>query len=219
MQTRPADSRIKRDVLDELRWDTRVDEADVGVEVDQGVVTLTGTVDSWAKRVAAEEAAHRVAAVRDVANNVQIRSPSRRTDAELALAVRQALEWNVMVPDDEIQTTVSNGAVTLTGTVDYFSQRADAEAAIERLDGVRFVSNRLEVRDPQLTPNAVRRAIEAALDRRADLTASELQIDVRDGAVTVTGTVSCRGERDAVIGAASALPGVKRVDDRLRLAS
>src|SRR6266542_2713292 len=127
-----TDSEIQQAVLEELKWDTRVEETDVGVEVDSGVVTLTGTVNSYAKRMAAQEAAHRVGGVLDVANDIQVRVPSmlERTDTEIALAVRRALEWDVQVPDRSIQSTVSDGIVTLEGSVDFWHQREDAERAV-----------------------------------------------------------------------------------------
>ncbi|MGH7297154.1 MAG: BON domain-containing protein, partial [Polyangiaceae bacterium] len=119
-----TDARFKQSVLEELKWDTRVNETDVGVEVHSGVVTLTGTVDSWAARLGAQEAAHRVAGVHDVANDIRVRLPgsSERDDSDIAAAVRYALERDILVPDDRISSTVSGGAVTLEGTVDTWSQ-------------------------------------------------------------------------------------------------
>ncbi|HLW59845.1 MAG TPA: BON domain-containing protein, partial [bacterium] len=130
-----SDAEIQKSVLDELKWDGRVLATDVGVEVNKGVVTLTGTVDNYAKRIAAQEAAHKVVGVLDVANDIQIRIPSRygRTDTEVAQAVRQALEWNVFVPHERIQSTVSNGMVTLTGTVDRWTQCDEAHRAVSKL--------------------------------------------------------------------------------------
>jgi osmotically-inducible protein OsmY len=115
-----TDAEIQQDVIRELKWDPRVEETEVGVEVDNGIVTLTGTVSSWAKRLAAKEAAHRVFGVLDVANDVTVKVPGSltRTDTDLAQAVRHALKWDVMVPDERITSTVSNGWVTLEGTVD-----------------------------------------------------------------------------------------------------
>src|SRR5262245_26051214 len=103
-----SDSQIQQEVLQELKWDTRVEETEVGVEVDQGVVTLTGTVSSYAKRLAAQEAAHRVIGVLDVANDIQVKVPGglTRTDTEIAQAVRRALEWDIWVPDGRIQSTI-----------------------------------------------------------------------------------------------------------------
>lgn len=118
--TKKSDSQIQQDVLQELRWDPRVDAAEVGVQVKDGVVTLTGEIGSLAKRLAAREAAHRVAGVLDVADDLVVKLPGamRRTDDELARTVRQALEWDAFVPDRRIRSTVSNGWVTLQGDVD-----------------------------------------------------------------------------------------------------
>ncbi len=215
-----SDAQIQQGVLQELKWDTRVEETDVGVEVDQGVVTLTGTVSSYAKRLAAEEAAHRVAGVLDVANDVQVRVPGSwaRTDTDIAHAVRRALEDDVEVPDERIQSTVTGGVVTLAGSVDFWHQRVDAERAVRQLAGVRGLTNQLSV---SLTPRRaeeVRQEIEAALERRAERTAEHIEVSVQDGTVTLTGPVHSWSERQAVIGAARFSPGVRAVNDRLRIA-
>jgi osmotically-inducible protein OsmY len=138
-----SDSELQRAVLDELAWDTRLREAEVGVEADRGIITLSGSVDSWAKQQAAQEAAHRVEGVLDVANELQVNSLAehRRTDSDIARAVRDALQWNVFVPDAQIRSTVSHGQVVLEGEVEHAAQRADAERAISRLIGVRHVTN------------------------------------------------------------------------------
>lgn len=212
-----TDAVIHRRVLEELKWDTRVDETEVGVEVDRGVVTLTGSVDSYAKRLAAEEAAHRVPGVRDVANDVQVRIPGSvgRTDTELAQAVRRALQEDVFVPDEDIRTTVSNGWVTLTGDVQYYRQREDAERAIQRLRGVRGITNMITVRAGEVSPAAIREAIEEALARRAEREAERIKVEVEDGVVTLTGTVHTWSERRAVVGAVAHAPGVRSVVDKL----
>src|SRR5690349_19706427 len=123
-----SDSDIQQAVIRELRWDARVDETDVGVEVDAGIVTLTGTVDSYLKRTAAQEAAHRVSGVLDVANDVKVhfRGLSGRTDTEIASAVRRALEWHTEVPHEDIQTTVTDGWVSLKGMVGQWHERESA---------------------------------------------------------------------------------------------
>jgi osmotically-inducible protein OsmY len=143
-----TDAAIHQDVLRELHWDSRVEETEVGVEVDRGVVTLTGTVGSWAKRVAAEEAAHRVAGVLDVANDIEVKVPGEltRTDTEIAQAVRHALEWDALVPDQRIRSTVSHGWVTLEGEVDTWTEREDAARAVQNLIGVHGVTDRMTVR-------------------------------------------------------------------------
>jgi osmotically-inducible protein OsmY len=214
-----TDSEIQHDVLRELKWDTRVEETDVGVQVDGGVVTLTGTVSSWGKRFAAEEAAHRVRAVLDVANDISVRPPGTpgRTDTEIAKAVRHALEWDVFVPEDRVQSTVSGGVVTLKGDVESWTQRDDAERAVRNLSGVRGVTNRLEVKPPKVAASEVRNSIEDALERQAEREAKRITLDVQDGRVTLSGPVHSWAEREAVVGAAKGTPGVRNVQDQLRI--
>lgn len=218
-----TDSQIHRDVLDELKWNSRVKETEIGVEVDAGVVTLTGTVDSWATRLAAREAVHRVTGVLDVADDIRVKPPGtyERTDTEIAQAVRQALEWDVLVPDDRIRTTVSNGAVTLEGTVETWSQHNDAARCVRNLAGVREVTNLIEVRPsgPPVSPLAVREAIEQALDRHAVHAAKRVMISVDDGKVTLAGSVPSWAERQAIEGAVKGTPGVGKVDDQLVIRS
>jgi osmotically-inducible protein OsmY len=215
-----TDAEIQRAVMDELSWDTRVDETDVGVEVDQGVVTLTGTVASWAKRVAAQEAAHRVWGVFDVANDIRVKAPGSpgRTDTELAQAVRHAIEWDAFVPEKRIRTTVSNGWVTLEGSVDTWNQLHDCERAIRNLAGVIGVSNNIEVKAPSVAARDVENAISQALERHAEREAKHIQLSVHDdGRVTVSGVVGSWAERQAVLGAAKGTRGVRSVEDRLKI--
>lgn len=216
-----TDGQIHQDVIAELKWDTRVKETDIGVEVDAGVVTLTGTVDSWAARMAAREAAHRVAGVLDVADDVKVKLPGsyERNDTEIAQAVRQALEWDVLLPDKQIRTTVTNGVVTLEGTVEHWSQHDDAARCIRNLAGVREVHNLLEVRPsgPRVSPQAVRDAIQQALERHAEHASKHVMIAVDGGKVTLSGTVPSWTDRQAIEGAARGTPGVGKVDDRLTI--
>lgn len=213
-----TDTTIHRDVLDELKWDSRVDETEVGVEVDKGVVTLTGTVTSWAKRSAAEEAARRVIGVLDVANDIKVKLPGSlaRTDTEIAQAVRHALQWDVYVPDERITSTVSDGWVTLDGFVDNWSERTDAERAIRNLAGVKGVVNRITVKPSKPITQDVRKAIEQVLERRAEREAKRIHVDVRDGVVTLTGAVHSWAERKSVVAAARFTHGVRDVEDHLR---
>jgi len=214
-----TDSEIKTMVSDELKADTRVKETHVGVEVDRGVVTLTGTVSSYGERQAAQRAAHRVAGVLDVANDIQVKVPgsAASTDTELAQFVRRALEWDVFVPEQKITTTVSGGWVTLEGHVDTLSQRDAVEKAIRNLNGLVGVVNKLEV-DPDVVAGDIRHAIEAALGRHAVREADHLSVEVRpSGKVILTGTVASFSEKKAVLGAARSTKGVRSVADQLRI--
>lgn len=216
---RKANAEVQQDVIRELKWDTRVEETDVGVEVEEGVVTLTGTVSSWGRRMAAEEAAHRVHGVLDVANNIAVKVPGTgaRTDSEIAHAVRNALIWDVFVPDTRVQSTVSEGVVVLKGDLDTWTQRDDAERAVRNLAGVRLVRNEIQIKPPKVTPAEVRKAIENALERQAESEADRIRLEVVDSGVTLYGTVRSWAERQAVIAAAKGTPGVRSVEDKLRI--
>lgn len=213
-----TDTQIHHDVLEELKWDSRVDETEVGVQVAGGVVTLTGTVTSWAKRVAAQEAARRVIGVLDVANDLKVKAAGgfSRTDTEIAQAVRQALEWDVFVPNEKITSTVTDGWVTLEGPVERSTQREAAERAVRNLMGVKMVVNKIAVTQPKAVTGDVRKAIEQALERRAEREARQIGVDVRDGTVTLTGPVHSWAERKSVLAAARFTPGVRVVEDHLR---
>ena len=211
--TKKSDAQLQRDVQEELRWDTRVKETDVGVEVKEGIVTLTGTLDSWTGRMAAQEAAHRVAGVLDVANDLRVRfvESAERTDAEIAKAVRHSLEWDVLVPDEKIRSTVSNGVVTLEGTVELWCHHDDAANAVRNLAGVREVRNLIKVAPAPIAPHEVRAAIEGALKRHAEHAGKHVQIAVEDGHVILTGEVPSLSEAHAIIGAVKGTPGVRGV--------
>jgi osmotically-inducible protein OsmY len=216
-----TDELIKDDVIAELRWDTRVNEAGIGVSVSKGVVTLTGAVTSYARKLAAQEAAHRVAGVLDVANDIQvIRSDDLAlTDTEIARAVRHTLEWDVFVPDRHIRSTVSDGWVTLEGEVETYGQREDAERAVRRLAGVVGVRDLIVVEQPLIAPEEVREVIEDVLERRADRLADRIRISIDDDEVTLSGNVRSYAEKRAVIGAVSHTPGVLSVRDHLLVQS
>ena len=217
VMTVKSDREIQEQVLKELRWDSRIRQEEVGVEVDEGVVTLTGTVDSWAKKLAAKEAAHRVMGVRDVADDVRIKLPGslQRTDTEIAQDVRLALEWDAFVPDKNIRSTVSDGLVTLEGEVNTLLQKHDADRAIRNVRGVQGVNNWLTVAVVKADPGKLRKSIEEALERRAEREADRIRVMVDDGIVTLEGRVRTWPERTAVLGAISHAPGVREVRDKL----
>jgi len=215
-----TDGDIQDDVACELAWDTRISPTEIGIQVKDAVVTLTGTVDSWAKTRAAEEAAHRVKGVLDVANDLVVKpaGSSQRTDTEIAAAVRHALEWDVTVPDQAIQSTVSHGMVTLEGVVAHWSERMDAERAVERLAGVKRVANRIQIKPTQDVDLAqARRAVESALERHAEREAARIEVRAAGGTVDVTGTVQTLQEKEAVLGAVRGTRGVQEVTDHVRV--
>jgi osmotically-inducible protein OsmY len=214
-----TDSEIKTQVVRELKWDSRIGWAEIAVAVNKGIVTLSGTVANYAKKLAAQNAAHRIAGVLDVANEIQVKplgSPVT-SDEELARAVRQVLEWDVFVPDEQIKSTVSNGWVTLEGEVNLWREREDAERAVLRLDGVVGVMNNLRMIPKKVDPKELREQIEYALERRADRQAERFRIEVNDGAVDVFGRVHSWQEKRAVLGSIGHAPGVTAIRDHLRL--
>ena len=217
-----SDAEIQQAVIRELKWDTRVEETDLGVEVDRGIVTLTGTVSSYGKKLAAAEAAHRVAGVLDVANDVIVQLPGAgiRTDTDIARAVREALEWEVQVPDKEIQSTVTDGWVTLSGTVGSWQQRQEAERSVRNLAGVKGVKNHIEVQVRQRpSTTALQESIEEALERRAERTAKRIRVTTTEGGlVTLRGKVESWEERQAIVGTVGHAPGVREVRDELTYA-
>jgi osmotically-inducible protein OsmY len=194
-----------------------VNATSIGVTVEEGVVTLTGSVASFAERIAAQEAAHRVAGVLDVANEIEvkIKGTGWPSDAEVAQAVRHALQNALPHTSGMLQTTVSDGWVHLEGTVERWIQREDAELAIRHLAGVRGVTNGIKIKAFAVQPELIREAITDVLERRADREAHRIEIEVHDGVVTLKGTVHSWMERRAVVGAVGHQLGVETVDDRL----
>lgn len=216
---RKADLEVQQDVMRELRWDTRIGPTAVGVEVDKGIVTLTGTVENFAKKYAAAEAAHRVAGVLDVANDIMVHLPGSpgKTDTEIARAVRSALEWDAFVPDQRIRSNVTDGWVTLEGEVEVLREREDAGGVVRRLAGVKGVWNEITVKPRKVDPVALRKMIEEALERRAEREAEQIGVTVHDGTVALSGKVYSWLEKDAIVGAIGHAPGVRAVNDKLRI--
>jgi osmotically-inducible protein OsmY len=214
-----TDENIQQEVLLELRWDSRLQPNEIGVAVKDGVVTLTGYVDSYLKKLAAKDAALRVQGVKAVANDIQVRLPgmSERTDTDLARAAREALLWDIEVPSDRVKITVSNGWVTLEGEVDYGFQRMAAERAISRLAGVKGVTNLIVVK-PRVMPEHLKEDIEQALVRNARTDAQHIQVNVEGRKVILRGTVSSYAEKEAAENTAWSEPGVTEVEDHILVA-
>jgi osmotically-inducible protein OsmY len=213
-----TDTQIQADVLAELKWEPRVSPNEIGVMVKDGVVTLTGTVDSYTKRWAAEDAAHRVRGVKAVANEIEVRlsSGGERTDKDIAEAAVRALEWDALVPIDRLDITVSNGWVTIKGEVDWQFQREDVERVVRRLQGVKGVTNLVTVKS-RPTPTELKTKIEEALVRTAKSDAARITVTVDGSKVILNGTVRSWAEREGAERQAWAAPGVTAVDNRITI--
>ncbi|MGW8647343.1 BON domain-containing protein [Micromonospora chalcea] len=207
-----TDQQIQRDVLAELDWDAQTRATDVGVTVADGVVTLTGRVDSYARRWAVERCAHRVRGVRAVASDLEVdlTATDRRTDADIAIAAGRALEWDSFVPAERLDVTVAAGWVMLRGEVEFGFQRRTAERELRRLRGVRGVTNLIEVR-PAAPPSDEQQRLDLRrlLLRRTGTERIDARVD--GDTVVLDGVVGAWWQREEAERAAWALPGVREV--------
>jgi osmotically-inducible protein OsmY len=208
-----SDVRLRDAVIRQLDWDPEVDDSAIGVSAHDGVVTLTGFIDSYAGKLAAERVAKRVRGVHAVANDIVVRLKVGRTDADIAADAAQALRLRSTIPEN-LQTTVHNGRVTLTGTVEWLVQKDLAESAVRHIPGVVGVLNRIEVA-PKTIQRDVRRRIVHALHRNADLDAGHINVNTADDVVTLTGQVASWFQRDTAERAAASAPGIRHVENRI----
>ena len=213
-----TDLEIKKNVEAELNWEPSVNAAQIGVAVKDGVVTLSGRVDSYWEKVTAERAAARVEGVRAVANELEIHLPfsSERTDEDIARAAVNRLEWSVSVPRDRIKVKVSKGWITLEGNVDWQFQKTAAEEAVRNLVGVKGVLNHIDVK-PQVSSTEVKSAIQEALKRSAEVDANRIAVETEGDKVILRGRVRSWFEREEAERAAWRAPGVRRVDNRITI--
>jgi osmotically-inducible protein OsmY len=211
-----TDSEIKKDVLSELLWDPLISETKVGVTVTEGVVTLTGHLDTYAEKVAAKRAAERVSGVKAMALEIEV-IPSgvhQRSDTEIALAIEHALSWNTSVPQDRVKVAVEKGWVTLKGDLDWNFQRRAVERMVRPLKGVVGITDNIQLKALPV-PLKLQERIQDALTRQAMREARRIEVSVEGSEVTLRGHVHSWAERNAAEGASWSAPGVTRVNNQL----
>ncbi|HEY5687459.1 MAG TPA: BON domain-containing protein [Yeosuana sp.] len=213
-----TDFEIKDDVLDELAWQPNIDETQIGVIVENGVVTLSGVVNSFAKKLDAEKAAKRVEGVKAVALDIEVKygTDFKKTDKEIAKAIVDAFEWNALVPEDDIMVKVENGWVYLTGEVQWAYQMNAAKNAAEKLLGVKGVSNLITLKN-NIKPTEVKDRIKKAFQRMANLDADNIILETHGHTVTLRGKVHSIKEKEDAEAAAYNAPGVYDVKNELKV--
>jgi osmotically-inducible protein OsmY len=213
-----SDTELHDDVLAELRWDQRLREKDIALAVRGGVVTLAGTVESYAQRYASERAVERVKGVRAIVNDLTVKLPSsaERSDGDIAHSALDALRWDIEIPHDRITLKVTDGWVTLEGEVPWHFQKDSAERAVGHLAGVKGVSNLILV-SPTPAPADIKQRIKETFKRQAELDADHITVETAEHKVVLVGNVESLAEKRAAERAAWNSPGVARVDNQLRV--
>lgn len=213
-----TDSEIQKDVMDEFRWEALLNASEIGVAVKHGIVTLTGSVDTYTKKLAAENAAKNVVGVKAVAENIEVKLTSygKRNDTEIAEAVINALKWHTAVKEDKVKIKVEDGWVSLEGEVEWEFQKTAARSTVENLSGVVGITNNIKIK-PQVGATDLKKKISAAYHRNATIDAEKITIDVVGGKVTLRGKVRSYAEKKDAETAAWLAPGVDKVENNLEI--
>jgi len=213
-----TNEQLQRDVMEALRWEPALNAADIGVTARDGIITLTGNVNTYPKKLAAEQATKKVAGVKAVAEEIQVRidGSDYKSDTDIAAAAVDALRWCTSVPDDKIKISVEDGWIKLEGEVEWQYQKDEAKREVEDLTGVKGVSNMISLK-PQLKPAEIKDKIRRAFERSATVDSSHIAIDVNGSIVTLRGPVRSWAEREDAENAAWSAPGVSQVRDELRV--
>jgi osmotically-inducible protein OsmY len=211
-----SDSEIERDVRDELKWDPDLDASDIAVSVKDGVVTLAGFTKSYTDRLEAELAAKRIAGVRAVANDIEVRLPAidQRPDPDIARDAVSALKAELPISHDRIKVIVKDGWVTLEGAVEWQYQKTTAENAVRKVKGVKGVTNVVTVK-PKVQPSELQHKIMEAFKRNAEVDANRITVEANGSEVILKGTVRSWIERQEAERVAWSAPGVTKVEDRI----
>ncbi len=212
------DLNVRNAILEELEWEPSISAEHIGVAVDDGVVTLSGHVKSYAEKMAAETAVRRVKGVRGIAEEIEVRfaGDKKTADDQIAKRALDVIEWASTIPQATVKIKVQQGIVTLAGEVDWYYQKDDAENAVRKLSGVRAVVNEIKIKQrPQA--GDIKLKIEQALKRNADVEADSIKVAVFNGRVTLDGKVKAWYERDLAERTAWSAPGVTAVEDRIQI--